>query len=144
MLSLCQHHSLFEPARGHSSSLLSLLADSPWSEDVISNYGYYFRSVLEHNAPYLDGKAPPPLNSTKSRNADSLQARACNSSDGHTAVAMGLHRCLIWFRWASRFWSVAQCLPNVVDLYIQLLFVAPLLPNVVQLLIQLLIVLHPS
>ncbi|KAL1523443.1 hypothetical protein AB1Y20_018383 [Prymnesium parvum] len=77
ILAICQHHGLLDPATQESdTSLLVLLVHSPWSEEVLSNYGYYFRSVLEYNAPFFESKLPPPAASAKSRSPEALQESA--------------------------------------------------------------------
>ncbi|KAL1529282.1 hypothetical protein AB1Y20_000236 [Prymnesium parvum] len=75
ILSIGQHHGMLDPSTlSDKSSLLSLLVHSPWSGEALSNYGYYFQTVLEFNAPYIHRKTTPPSTNTKSRTPEALQA----------------------------------------------------------------------
>lgn len=77
VLSISQHHGLLDPMTlADPQSMLALLEQSPWSEEVLSHYGIYLRSVLIFNAPYVESKTVPPADDSKSRSPEALQARS--------------------------------------------------------------------
>ena len=73
VLSIGQHHGLLEP-NAAGDDLMSLLVHNSHSTEVLANFGFYFRAVLEFNAGYIDrGEQPPPTH-MRSRTPDAMMA----------------------------------------------------------------------
>ncbi|KAL3893134.1 MAG: hypothetical protein SGPRY_014439, partial [Prymnesium sp.] len=105
MLSIGQHHNMLDPTNlADPSSLLSMLVHSQWSADALSNYGFYFNTVLEFNAPYVQSKSAPPLTNSKARSPEALQEswergelllrRVLNELATHTRIDADTARCV--------------------------------------------------